>query len=363
MPNIDWGLIVETIRAERCVLFLGPGMMRTKANKSFWTEMVEELKLGDAEGIEYFDQDKLFMYKDPIQRTRTYFKIKAFYREQTERIQPELFEKLARIKFNLVVSISPDHYLSDLMKTMELPHKYDFYNKTVNPAPIDPPKSDEPLIYNLFGSVEEEQSLILTHNDLYNFLFSILGDHKLPDQLQNSLQNAANYIFLGFNFEKWYMQLLLRLLNLHDEKYSFDRYASNMVLADQAKTFYQQQFRINFVDEDLDGFVNTLFTKCQEGGVIREEDESSDLPLAERVEKLLVEERFEDAMGMMNVFFEQKGEEDLASDILLLQSRYKRLQRKITQEVINAEDANVESQKINKALLEINKEVKELQTA
>ncbi|MEL7339482.1 MAG: hypothetical protein AAGM67_03275, partial [Bacteroidota bacterium] len=139
MPDIDWGLIVETIRAERCVLFLGPGMMRTKADQSFWTEMVEELKLGDAEGIEYFDQDKLFMYKDPIQRTRTYFKIKAFYREQTARIKPELFEKLARIKFNLVISISPDHYLSDLMKTIELPHKYEFYNKTVNPPPIDPP--------------------------------------------------------------------------------------------------------------------------------------------------------------------------------------------------------------------------------
>ncbi len=363
MSNIDWSLIVETIRAERCVLFLGPGAMLTESKKTFWTEMVEELNIGDGKDIEYFEHDKLFMYKDPIQRTRTYFKIKAFYREQTERLQKELFEKLSLIKFNLIVSISPDHFLSDMMKAAELPHKFDFYNKTVNPQPIKAPTSNEPLIYNLFGSIEEEQSLILTHNDLYDFLFSILGDHRLPDQLQNSLQNAANYIFLGFNFDRWYMQLIMRLLNLHDEKYSFDRYASNPQLAEQARTFFQQQFRINFVEDNLNGFVDTLFEKCKEGGVIREEEDVSDIPIDERIEKLLVDERYEDAMGIMNGFFEEKGEEDLASDILLLQSRYKRLQRKITQEVINAEDANVESQKINLALLEINKEVKELQTA
>lgn len=363
MSNIDWSLIVETIRAERCVLFLGPGAMVTQNQKTFWTEMVEELKIGDGKDIEYFEHDQLFMYKDPIQRTRTYFKIKAFYREQTERLEKDLFDKLSRIKFNLIVSISPDHFLSDMMTTAEMPHQFDFYNKTVNPKPIKAPTSNEPLIYNLFGSIEEEQSLLLTHNDLYDFLFAILGDHRLPDQLQNSLQNAANYIFLGFNFDKWYMQLLLRLLNLHDDKYSFDRYASNPELADQAKTFFQQQFRINFVEDNLTGFVNTLFEKCQEGGVVREEEEASDVPMDERIEKLLVGERYEDAMGLMNGFFEEKGEEDLASDILLLQSRYKRLQRKITQEVINQEDANVESQKINLALLEINKEVKDLQTA
>jgi hypothetical protein len=245
---------------------------------------------------------------------------------------------------------------------MNVSHQFAFYNKKVNPGPLNPPTGDHPLIYNLFGSIEEEQSIILTHDDLYDFLFAILGDHRLPAELQNILVKSANYLFLGFSFEKWYMQLLLRLLNLHDERLSFDRYASNIKLGDDKKVFYNEQFKINFVEENLSAFVDTLFKKCEAAGVIRELQEAGEVSLFQRIEKLVGDDKLDEVLDLMSKFFSSKEENELADDVILLSSRHKRLQRKINQEVIDEAESNIESNKIKLAILEINKEIKELET-
>ncbi len=362
MSAIDWEVVVETIRDESCVLFLGPGLLLTKKNQPFWDEMVEELNLHKGKELTYFEGDDLFFCKDPILRTRTYFKIKAFYREEMSRIQEEIYEKLARIQFHLVVSISPDQLLTSIMNRLDIPHQFAFYNKAVNPGKLASPTRNHPLIYNLFGSIEDQQSLLLTHEDLYDFLFAILGDHKLPDDLQAALGKASNYLFIGFEFDKWYMQLLMRLLNLHDERYSFDRYASKGKLDGESILFYREQFRINFIEDELAHFVEELFKNCEAGGVIRDTNEDSSHSLDERLKNLLEEEKIDQVMELMEQFFQSKGEEELGDDVQLLSSRYKRLQRKIGREVINEEDANVESNKILAALLELIKNVRELLT-
>jgi hypothetical protein len=173
------------------------------------------------------------------------------------RIQQEIYEKLARIKFHLIISISPDHLLASAMEKLDIPHDFAFYNKTVNPGKLSQPSSNNPLIYNLFGSIEEQQSLLLTHEDLYDFLFAILGDHKLPDELQTALGKAANFLFIGFQFDKWYMQLLMRLLNLHDERFAFDRYASKGELDQESIVFYKEQFPDQFCGNGADGLCRT----------------------------------------------------------------------------------------------------------
>lgn len=363
MTDIDWEVVVETIRAESCVLFLGPGLLLTQKQQPFWEEMVSELQLNQGQNLTYFETDDLFFYKDPILRTRTYFKIKAFYREEMERIQKELYEKLAKIKFHLVVSISPDQLLSSIMDQQGISHQFAYYNRSVNPKKLSAPTSDNPLIYNLFGNIEDQQSILLTHEDLYDFLFAILGEHKLPDELQTALNQASNYLFIGFQFDKWYMQLLMRLLNLHDERYSFDRYASKGALEGESMLFYTSQFRINFIEDDIADFVNEIYTHCEKGGVIRELSEDTDQSLDERLKNLVSEEKVEQVLDQMGTFFEGKGEEELGDDVQLLNSRYNRLQRKINREVISEEDAGIEMNKITAVLLDLIKNVSELLSA
>jgi phosphomevalonate kinase len=110
-------------------------------------------------------------------------------------------------------------------------------------------------------------------------------------------------------------------------------------------------------------FVEQIYSHCEKAGMIRELEEESNQALDERLNRLLDEGQVDKVIELMVQFFESKDEEELIDDVRLLSSRYKRLQRKITREIINEEDANVESNKIHSALMEINKEVTSLLSA
>jgi hypothetical protein len=362
MPQVDWNLIIETIRAEKCVVLLGPDFATTKDGKHILEVLLEKLEVGKDEGLKFLEPDSLFQFKDPILRTRTYFKIKSIYREIWENIDREPYLQLAQIGVPLIMSLSPDPFLHEAMNELNVAHRFTFYNKTVNPPEMEAPSRDNPLVFNIFGSIDEEQSLILTHKDLYDFLFSILGDHHLPNELKTTLHGAANVLFLGFSFDKWYMQLLLRLLNLHDERYNFDRYAAQGKLKEEVRVFFNEQFRINFVDTVAGDFVKTLYEKCKEAGLTRDLSKT-ELLVSDQVTSYIENDQLEDAITALSTFFKTRGEQDLEEEIVLLSGRYKRLQRKIQQEVVDEKEADIDSNKIQMALLEINKEVKRLEAA
>lgn len=362
MPKVDWNLIIETIRAEKCVILLGPDFATTQDDKHILDVLLEKLEIGKGDDLKFVEPDDLFQFKDPILRTRTYFKIKSIYREIWDNIQKEPYLQLAQIGVPLIMSLSPDPFLHQAMDELNVAHRFTFYNKTVNPPEMEAPKRDNPLIFNIFGSIEEEQSLILTHKDLYDFLFAILGDHHLPNELKTTLHGAANILFLGFSFDKWYMQLLLRLLNLHDERYNFDRYAAQRKLKEDVRIFYYEQFRINFVDDPAGDFMKTLYEKCQAAGLTRDLSTTEQL-VSDQVTGYIENDQLEDALTALSSFFKAKGEQDLEEEIVLLSGRYKRLQRKIQQEVVDEKEADIDSNKIQLALLEINKEVKRLEAA
>ncbi len=97
------------------------------------------------------------------------------------------------------------HFLMFLKKYFEekkLDFNFDFYNKKQNPQAIEKPTRDKPLIYNLFGNVEFEGSLVLTYDDLFNYLISIFGKQELHKDLRMELRTARMILFLGFKFEK-----------------------------------------------------------------------------------------------------------------------------------------------------------------
>lgn len=64
--------------------------------------------------------------------------------------------------------------------------------------------------------------------------------------LSDAMGRADDFIFLGFQFDKWYMQLLLRLLN--PEAGKARQYAFNPELADETLVFFADQFKVDFVD-------------------------------------------------------------------------------------------------------------------
>ncbi len=62
---------------------------------------------------------------------------------------------------------------------------------------------DRPLVYELFGSLEDSASLLLTENDLLDFLVNVAKNTPaLPKDLTSRFSDPkTSFLFLGFGFQ------------------------------------------------------------------------------------------------------------------------------------------------------------------
>lgn len=377
-PIIDWEFVLSTIENGKCILFVGPEAATNAADEMLQDELARVLSPEKgADIISHYKSENLYLFKDAISKTKIYYKIRKFYQDHTV---PERYIKLTQIPFHLIITVNPDDLLAHAFEKNGLPVRrlwkerdndsgvaisttgvrYDFYLKKQNPAPFDMAiKPHKPVLYNLFGNVENEDSLILTHDDMFDFLISILSHNELPREMRAALHDADDYIFLGFDFNKWYVQLLLRLLKLHNEHYKFARYASNKDLDEQTKQFCREQFKIEFANYDMDEFIEELYSRSKKAGILREKGQR-ETSAWEQVAQELRRGDIEQAIAIMEGFLTEKGEEDLLDELTGVQSRYSRVKRKISRGVIDEKEEAIALNKITEALIELNGEVKEL---
>ena len=178
--------------------------------------------------------------------------------------------KLARIPFHVYLTVSPGLFLPKAFQQQSFNYQFDFANKSAHePSKIKLPNVEQPLIYNLFGCIEEEESLILTHDDLYAYFKSVFERRSMPNILREALEKVNCFIFLGLPFDKWYMQMLLRELGIHKSSDDFIRYAARQSLSDEVMTFCYEQFTINFVDHHIEDFIDLLYNHCHKNGITR----------------------------------------------------------------------------------------------
>lgn len=359
LPTIDWEFVLGTIESGKCVLFIGPEAATTADDIPLQQALTSFLEPDDNPNIlSYYKEDGLFLFQDAISKTKVYYKIKKFYKDHEV---PQRYLKLAQIPFHLVITVNPDDLMNRAFEESGIDLRHDFYRKRHNPKEFDEPiKPSNPVLYNLFGNVEDEESLVLTHDDMFDFLLSILGDNQLPNEMRSALQTADDYIFLGFDFGKWYVQMLLRLLNLHNDKYKFARYASNKKMTEETKRFCREQFKIEFSDFDMDKFIDELHSRSKEAGILRKLGEKIS-KTSEAVAMSLKRGDIDESMAIMEAFFKEKDEEELMDELTGVQSRYNRTKTKVGKGVIDEKEAELAFNKITESLIELNNEVKDLE--
>lgn len=358
MSDINWEYIIDTIKSEKCILILGPEVAVNEEGSPLHEVLASYLNVEANDDIVYFNEDDFFLFRDETAKFPTYLNIQKFY-NQTE--AGEIYNKIAQIPFHLILSLSPDLLLKKVMESHQLPHTFEYFRKYENPRNVSSPNADNPLIYNLLGSVEDDESMIFTHDDMFEFLFAILGNYPLPKELKNQLKSAKNFILLGFTFEKWYVKLILRLLSLHTGR--FLRYASKSaaILSEETKELYESHFKINFVDRDLNSFVNNIYALCETEGMLRELGTGEEISFIDTVRKYIEHDDIERAIDRTSDFLEREGEEELLNDLILISGSYKRLKRRMSKGVVNQENADVKLEQIKISLLDLVQEISELQ--
>lgn len=359
-PNIDWDLTLDTILTGKCILFLGPEVFTNAAGQTLDGRLFQYLNMSDDPDVKIYS-DNLFFFRVRQKRTETYLKIRRFFDETQFPEADALFEKIARIPFHFIILVTADKHLSAVYDRLKLNHRSDFYwkkNPSDQHAPI--PTVKQPLVYNLLGSIEKPESLVLTHDDLFDYLESVFQAQSMSDKLKDHIINTAqSIIFLGIPFDRWYMQLLLRVLHLHKDE-EFMRFATKQELSDEVRTLFREQFKINFVPTNIATFIDELFTRCENRGMLHLVGQSQPSAI-QALRELLAEDRLEELFEHFVYWFNEIGKpgKELLDDVTLLAGRFRRLRKKINRGILSNEEAGLETNKIRASLLELIREAEQ----
>ncbi len=276
IENINWDFVQRSVLNKKCILFLGPGITVNYGNNARMEQKFEELT-NDASNdiLSFHKKDGFLIFKNENAKLLNQDKIASFFNADYKN---PLLEKIAEIPFHLIINVTPDKTMCKIFENKQFTYKTEYYSMKRLRQIEQAPDTETPLIYNLFGSVDDAETLIISHYDLFRYLKSVYAFNNLPDIIKSATnkENTNNIIFLGFEFDRWYYQLIINLLNLN-----FDpciRYASiQNELDDEIKTLYESHFGINFASRDLKMFVDKLHS-CFAENQLRKPPQTGEKP-------------------------------------------------------------------------------------
>lgn len=257
--KIYWEGLLHDIAARKCVLLIGPYFAHVEKLPIHQYVRSKLIETGREEITYDHFVDGLFLFSSEEAKLNCARRVKTIYRSLE--LPDDLFVKILEIPFPLIISMNPDKYLADFCYNHGIPHHFSFMRINGEAAENIPEmKPDSTLIYNLCGCIDDDESLVLDYEDLFSLLKNALSETGLPDRVRMIAQKAQTFLFLGFQFEKWYSQLLLQLFTGERKKSS--KIAVDTAFAnDDSHNFVLRQFAVKFMGNG-EGFFHELHQQC-----------------------------------------------------------------------------------------------------
>jgi len=249
-----WNVLLDSIESCNCIPVIGPDlcMMRDDGARHnlaiALSQELAEILLEDKQ-VQAKDPNHLRlvsqMFQNELSRDELSVEVKGFYERHARRLaecKDPTFENLAALPFELFVTSRHDkmleHHLEEQGKQPKVKHYHFKGDRTATLRALG--TVEEPVVYHLHGSFEDPSSLVITENDLLDFLRAVVAsDPGLPIDLQN-LFHGKNVLFLGFGLGDYHLRILLHALNLSKRNMSF--VLENTPVAEYQKVF-DQRFR------------------------------------------------------------------------------------------------------------------------
>lgn len=263
--HVDFDDIIDALRNESCILFIGPDISTDKDGDSLHENYFKSIS---NKHIKYNTNDSFFL-PGPEGKIRN--KAKQYYLdvfpEQNE-IGNTILEKLAQIPFKLIISYAPDDTMSRIFKKHNIDHKCFEYIADTETVVERENDNKEPIIYNAFGNAAKNGKYIYSHRQ-FNEFSKAEPQKRIPKNIESELTEGTNYLFVGFDFNKWYYRAMMFDLKIKKDGEDGER----LVIDAKNKTetfnrdFIKKQFDVNFIDTDYDNLATLLLKKSQEAGL------------------------------------------------------------------------------------------------
>jgi len=145
-----------------------------------------------------------------------------------------VYRVLAGLPFPIYMTTSPDNLLVEALKAagkdpqIELCPWNEYIEQAGSLAETQPdyrPTPDKPLVYYLFGRLNEPDSLVLTEDDYFDYLIGVTSNKDLiPSAVRRKLADTA-LLFLGFQLDDWNFRILYRSIMGQEGRGRRSRYA------------------------------------------------------------------------------------------------------------------------------------------
>ncbi len=292
--------IVAAIKAGRCVLVLGPEICQIDYNRFVKDDAIqnipkdfdESLKIAyhhyirheiNADDLEYwqervkfvdypFIKEQLISINSEAEIEHIYDFAKWYFNQSND--WDEHFSKIANIPFPLVLSMLPDNNLEiAYQKTIEDSQKYQVsrYSRDNQEVPeiTKKPSLESPLLYKLLGDIEAYDATF-TFDDWFDYFANIFGANPLPTAVTAVLKDYPLILFLGVRVEKWYIQLLIRLLISKGSKNKGKKFAFVHAKENDIHELAHDRFNLVFDDTQPVELLEQLYLACEKENLLRQ---------------------------------------------------------------------------------------------
>ena len=224
----DWNALIHAIRKGKCILMLGPETALADVeghpqllSQSLANRLYRDMDPRFKENIDpsnLVDVSQLYCMQGGG-KTDLQLKIRDFYTRHQSAFSGSFYRDLAALPFYLAILSSPDEMFDIALKEQHKNPKTGWYNYQQKKSHMESiGTAAEPLLFYLYGSIRDEESLVTTENDLLDFLASIMAKDSLPERLINELQAPdKSFLFLGFGFKHWHLRILLHILEIKNK--------------------------------------------------------------------------------------------------------------------------------------------------
>ncbi len=244
-----WPAFLKSIRKKYCTPILGPGLSdsllgsrrelawRWAENHHFpmashyredLPQVAQYLAIDQSPRflresfVEHIHEELWNRYKDKLspdlEQSSLYELLDNVGERHREDNPQEPYKVLAELPFPIYIITTPGNLLEGALSAAGKEPRVELcrwnddieYPSIYDEDPDYQPDVDQPLVYHLFGCLQNPQSLILTEDDYFDYLIGLTRkETEIPDVVLRALTDTA-LLFLGFEIDDWYFRVLFR---------------------------------------------------------------------------------------------------------------------------------------------------------
>jgi len=272
----NWAFLLDELNKEKVVLFIGPELLPHAEHGTVENALHHYLLQKNEEERrpfikKFYRDDKFFLLQEGNKNQWSFMShSRDFFEPTNESLDTAraVLRKIAEIPFSNIITLNPDTLILEAFGK-DFPKHHNFFNKTKEEEKYLPGTKADPLIYFLRGIMSHDESMIISHNDLFDFLQSVYAAKSIDQAFIKDLKEATSYIFLVLSLEAWYMQLLLRIFESQDvnvDILAFKKFKENH---QSQKTLYEDLYNVEFHQNNGVDFIHQFHERCQEKGLLK----------------------------------------------------------------------------------------------